>query len=44
MPECDNCDSHVTQDFYRVFSDNDGTLHGCLECMSNSEATGGVFK
>lgn len=37
MPECENCGSHVTNDFHRVFSDNNGVLHGCIECMTGSD-------
>jgi hypothetical protein len=45
MPLCDECESHVTPAFHRVFADNDDTLHGCPECMGlteilNGEATG----
>ena len=34
MPSCDNCGAHVTPTFKRARSDNDGVLHGCLECTS----------
>lgn len=29
---CQNCESHVTADFVRVFGDVDGNAHACLEC------------
>jgi len=32
MPYCDSCGAHVTSTFKRARSDNDGVLHGCLEC------------
>lgn len=32
MAECDNCGGWVTDEYKRVFSDNDGVLHGCIEC------------
>ena len=34
MPSCDNCGAYVTPKFKRARSDNDGVLHGCLECTS----------
>ncbi|WP_162994070.1 DUF7563 family protein [Halalkalicoccus subterraneus] len=45
MPQCDECDHHVTADFHRVFADNDGRLFGCPNCLSataikNGKATG----
>ncbi len=41
MPECDSCGGHVTPDFHRVFADNDGVLHGCPECLQNTEIKNG---
>lgn len=41
MSQCNTCDSHVTASFHRVFADNDGTLHGCIECMTLSEINDG---
>ncbi|SIR95955.1 DUF7563 family protein [Natronorubrum daqingense] len=44
MKACDNCDRPVSDDFYRVLSDNSGELHGCLKCKTNSEATNGTAR
>ncbi|WP_133412191.1 DUF7563 family protein [Natrarchaeobaculum sulfurireducens] len=41
MPECQNCGSHVTARFERVFGDNDGNVHGCRECMGTTEIVNG---
>ncbi|MFB6073121.1 MAG: hypothetical protein ABEJ88_09150 [Halobacterium sp.] len=35
MPRCDHCDAHVSEDFARVFSDDDGRLHACPNCSAN---------
>lgn len=32
MPECQNCGSHVSKEFHRVFADNAGDLWSCNEC------------
>lgn len=40
-PECDECGSYVTRDYHRVFSDNDGELHGCLACKGRGADRGG---
>ncbi|WP_449406648.1 DUF7563 family protein [Natronobacterium haloterrestre] len=34
---CDNCGHHVTDQYNRVFADNDGTLHACSHCRSQKE-------
>lgn len=31
MPHCSNCESHVSEDFHRVFS-VDGEVHSCPNC------------
>ena len=31
---CDHCGGQVTPDFFRVFSSNEGELHGCTQCMT----------
>lgn len=36
MPECDNCGSHVSERFVRVFADTDGRLEACPNCSSNA--------
>lgn len=30
-PQCDESDEFVTQDYHRVFLDDQGVLHTCLE-------------
>lgn len=37
MPHCSNCDSHVTEQFARVFGDNQDQVHTCMGCGSNAE-------
>jgi len=32
MPQCEGCGAFVSSDFARVMGDNDGNVHGCLEC------------
>ena len=40
MPQCMNCDSHVTNWFARVFGDNDDTVYRCPGCASTAELDG----
>ncbi|AGB38662.1 DUF7563 family protein [Natronococcus occultus] len=40
MPTCHNCDTPISATFVRVFGDNDGTLEGCVHCLSSTELTG----
>lgn len=40
MRTCHNCDAPISANFVRVFGDNDGTLEGCIHCLSSSELTG----
>lgn len=35
MPRCDHCDAHVSDDFARVFQDEDGRLLACPNCSAN---------
>ncbi|WP_336035588.1 DUF7563 family protein [Halobacterium yunchengense] len=35
MPRCDHCDAHVSDQFARVFADEDGRLHACPNCAAN---------
>jgi len=42
MPECDNCGAHVTDNYKRVFADNQGILHGCSHCHRQSEMLNGA--
>lgn len=39
MPQCQNCDSHVTEQFARVFGDRDNNVFHCLDCV-DQEAGG----
>lgn len=39
--ECVGCGGYVTRDYHRVFSDNDGELHGCPECEGHGVPRGG---
>lgn len=32
MPECENCGNHVSDDFHRVFSDDQGEVRACPNC------------
>lgn len=36
MSKCQNCGSHVSDDFYRVFSDDEGQVRACPNCAPNS--------
>jgi hypothetical protein len=40
---CDNCGSHVSDAFTRVFGDNDGRLHQCLSCSTTRELEQGPY-
>jgi len=42
MPECDNCGAHVSQDYARVFSGNDGVVDGCRDCLGTTEILNGA--
>lgn len=38
MKECDGCgNENVSDDFHRVYSDNDGYLPGCVECTTQKD-------
>lgn len=43
MPECE-CGAFVTAEWARVMGDNDGNVHACLECATNTvgERAGGI--
>ena len=32
--QCQNCGHYVTKQFVRVFGANDGSLYGCLSCLT----------
>jgi hypothetical protein len=34
---CRNCGAHVTDDFARVFGDNQNRVYGCHECTTTPE-------
>jgi hypothetical protein len=36
MPRCDNCGSHISDRFARVFSDEHGRLLACPSCSANA--------
>ena len=44
MPKCEGCDGHVSSEFARVMGDNDGVVHACLKCATNTvgEKAGGI--
>jgi len=35
-PECKACGGHVSKEFQRVASDNDGDVHACLSCADKN--------
>lgn len=37
MPACRNCGAHVTDQFARVFGDNEDIVHTCMGCGANSQ-------
>ena len=41
MPECQSCGGFVTERFARVFGNNQDEVHGCLDCMSNTDVKNG---
>ncbi len=36
MPHCDNCDTHVSDQFARVFADDGGRIRACPGCAANA--------
>jgi len=42
MPECRNCESHVTVQFAKVFGDNKDIVHNCMSCVPNAELDDGA--
>lgn len=36
MPTCNNCDAHVSEQFERVFADEQGQLLACPNCSANA--------
>lgn len=41
MTECENCGTHVTTTYARVFGDNQGRVHGCYDCMNRTAIQSG---
>lgn len=37
MPQCRNCDAHVTARFARVFGDNGDQVYRCPDCAANPD-------
>lgn len=37
MPSCRNCGAHVTDQFARVFGDNEDIVHTCMGCGTTSK-------
>lgn len=45
MPTCQNCDSHVTPDYARVFApDEDAGPRVCPNCENMTRTRGGVVR
>jgi len=42
MPRCRNCESHVTEQFARVFGDNEDHVHSCIDCTANTDLYDGA--
>ena len=36
MPTCDHCGAHVSEQFQRVFCDEQGRLGACPDCSANA--------
>jgi hypothetical protein len=36
MPECSTCSGHVSDQFVRVFGDEEGLVHACPACSANA--------
>jgi hypothetical protein len=36
MPRCEHCDGHVSENFVRVFADEDGQVRACPNCSANA--------
>ena len=42
MTSCSNCGAFVTDDFARVFGDNDDEVHACPECSDDTVVRNGA--
>lgn len=38
MPKCQECGSHVSDQFAKVFGNNKNEVYGCLDCGINSSS------
>lgn len=36
MPDCDYCGGHVSEQFARVFADENGRIYACPGCSANA--------
>ncbi|WP_438267169.1 DUF7563 family protein [Halorussus salilacus] len=36
MPNCNHCESYVSNAFARVFADERGRIHACPDCAANA--------
>jgi len=36
MPECNHCGAHVSEQFARVFADENGRVRACPACSANA--------
>jgi predicted SprT family Zn-dependent metalloprotease len=36
MPQCENCDKHISEQFQRVFGDKNGNVYACPKCSANA--------
>lgn len=42
MPKCEGCGRQVTEQFARVFGDNDGIVHACSKCEKHTNLFSGA--
>ncbi|MFC4986810.1 MULTISPECIES: DUF7563 family protein [Saliphagus] len=42
MAKCENCGGHVSDQYKLVFADNQGTLHACPHCRSQTDRYDGA--
>jgi hypothetical protein len=36
MPQCHHCGAHVSDQFARVFAEEDGSVNACPNCSANA--------
>ncbi|MFO7833559.1 MAG: hypothetical protein R6V31_05770 [Halohasta sp.] len=39
---CENCGEYVTKQFVRVFGANDGSVYGCMNCLTGRDLREGA--